>query len=132
MAVSYRNYKQVMALRTAIEAREKVAATLKDSAAALRKRIDALEKGTRTAPGFGNANRDLNRIFSGVESGDASPSETSRSAVDEICKSLDTDLVKWRQLHEQDIPAFNKVLAGQKLEPVPVVSVTAKSGCGAE
>jgi len=105
---------------------------LKDSVTVLRKRIDALEKGTRTAPGFGNANRDLNRIFSGVESGDASPSETSRSAVEEICKSLDADLVKWRQMNEQDIPAFNKTLETQNLQPVPVASVTAKSGCGAE
>jgi hypothetical protein len=130
MALSYGAFKQVAALRKALEERQKALPSLKDAAAALTKKIDAADKGTRTAPGFGPANRDLTRLFSGVESGDARPSETARSAVDEICKSLDADLVKWRQLNEQDLASFNATLAAQNLSPLPVATVEARSGCG--
>jgi photosystem II stability/assembly factor-like uncharacterized protein len=130
MAVSYQAFKQVAELRKALEERKKAQPSLKDAAAALTKKIDAADNGTHKAPGFGPANRDLTRIFSGVESGDARPSDTARSAVEDICKSLDADLVKWRQLNEQDLVGFNQTLEGQKLSPLPVVRVEPSSGCG--
>jgi photosystem II stability/assembly factor-like uncharacterized protein len=122
MAASYRAFKQVAVLRKAL-------GSMKD-AAALTKKIDAADNGTHKAPGFGPVNRDLTRIFSGVESGDARLSDTVRSAVDEICKSLDADLVKWRQLNEEDLKSFNATLVARKLSPLPVVTVEPKSGCG--
>jgi hypothetical protein len=130
MAVSYRAFKQVADLRKALEERKKAQPSLRDASTALTKKIDAADNGTHKAPGFGPANRDLTRIFSGVESGDARPSDTARSAVEEICKSLDADLVKWRQLNEQALVSFNATLVAQKLSPLPVVTVEPKSGCG--
>ncbi len=130
MAVSYRAYKQVAALRKGLEERQKDVPSLQDGAAALTKKIDAVENGPKSAPGFGPANRDLTRLFSGVERGDARPSDTARSAVEELCKALDADLVKWRQLNAEDLVSFNKTLEAQKLSPLPVVAVEAKSGCG--
>lgn len=136
MGVSYHAYKQVAALHKALEERQKAAESdahlkpVKDAAAALAKKIDAVENGPKSAPGLGPSNRDLTRLFSGVESGDTRPSDTTPSAVVELCKWLDTDLVKWRQLNEQDLNAFNKTLEEYKFSPLPVVSVVPKSGCG--
>ena len=50
----------------------------KDAAASLDKKIEALEKGTRTAPGFGPVNRDLTRLIFSVESADIRPAEAVR------------------------------------------------------
>jgi len=94
-----------------------------DAATALEKKIDAIENGPKSAPGFGPVHRDLTRLFYGIESGDARPSDTQRLNVDELCKSLDADLVKWRQLNEQDLRAFKEIA-------LPTVTVEATSGCG--
>ena len=75
MAVSYRLDRQVAALsevlkerQTAVES-ETHLKSVKDPAVALGKKIDAIENGPKSAPGFGPANRDLTRLFSAIESG---------------------------------------------------------------
>ena len=65
----------------------------KDAAASLDKKIDAVQNGTRTAPGFGLVNRDLTRLIYSVESADVRPADAVRSAAQQSCDALDKDLV---------------------------------------
>jgi hypothetical protein len=96
MSTSYQAYKDVAALRKAL-------ADHKNDA--LEKKIDAVDNGTHTAPGFGPINRDLTRLAASVQSADVRPAETAAAAVAEKCKALDDALAKWRTLNEQDLPA---------------------------
>jgi photosystem II stability/assembly factor-like uncharacterized protein len=123
MSSSYHAYEDVAALRHSLSDRKK---ELPEAAAALEKKIDAVDKGTRTAPGFGPVNRDLTRLASSVQSADVRPAETAIAAVAEKCKALDEDLAKWRKLNEQDILEFNASMPGAHL---PIATVAAKPGC---
>jgi photosystem II stability/assembly factor-like uncharacterized protein len=119
MSASFYAYKDVAALRKAL-------ADYKKDADALEKKIDAVDKGTKTQPGLGPINRDLTRLATSVQSADVRPAETAIAAVDEQCKALDAAFIKWRALNEKDIVEFNSRVAGAHL---PVVTVDAK-GCG--
>ena len=101
----------------------------KDAAAELDKKIDALEKGTPSAPGFGLVNRDLTRLMFSVESADIRPTQPVRSAVQQSCDALDKDLAAWRQLSEQDIVSFNATLTATNLSPLAPVVATTSAGC---
>ena len=131
MKASHDAYLQAAALRKDLAERQKALTgdELKQAAAALDKKIDALEKGTRTAPGFGPVNRDLARLISSVESADIRPAETVRAAVQQNCDALDKDLASWRQLNEQELASFNALLGEAKLPPLAPVSAIASSGC---
>jgi photosystem II stability/assembly factor-like uncharacterized protein len=124
MAVSFDGFHQVASLRAALAELKK-----EEAPAAFEKRIDAVDQGTRTAPGFGPVNRDLARLASSVESADIRPGETAIAAVEEKCKSLDAALALWTNLNQQDLVAFNAKLQARKLAPLPVVGVAQKSGC---
>jgi photosystem II stability/assembly factor-like uncharacterized protein len=128
MDASYRAYYQVAALRAALAERKKNLGT-EDAAAALEKKIDAVNEGTRTAPGFGPVNRDLARLAGSAESADVRPAETVRTAVEDNCKSLDAALTKWREVNQQDLAGFNAQLQGKKLALLPVTEVATKAGC---
>ncbi|MGA2595694.1 MAG: hypothetical protein ABSH09_01650 [Bryobacteraceae bacterium] len=110
MSASYHAYKDVAAVRKAL-------ADHKNEA--LEKKIDAVDNGTHTAPGFGPINRDLTRLAGSVQSADVRPAETAVAAVAEKCQALDDALAKWRALNEQDLPAAH----------LPVVTVETKQGC---
>ena len=97
MKASYDAYMQVAALRKALAERQKALngdelKKTKDAAASLDKKIDAIQKGTRTAPGFGPVNRDLTRLIFSVESADIRPADAVRSAAQQSCDALDKDL----------------------------------------
>jgi hypothetical protein len=128
MDASNRAYYQVAALRAALAERKKNLGT-EDAAAALEKKIDAIDEGTRTAPGFGPVNRDLARLAEGAGSADVRPAETVRTAVEDNCKSLDAALTKWREVNQQDLAGFNAQLQAKKLAPLPVTEVATKAGC---
>jgi photosystem II stability/assembly factor-like uncharacterized protein len=134
MKASYDSYLQVAALRKDLAERQKVLngdelKTAKDAAASLDKKIDAIQSGTRTAPGFGLVNRDLTRLFSSVESADVRPADAVRSAVQQSCDALDKDLASWRQLTEQDLPSFNAMLTAAKLSSLSPVAASTSTGC---
>jgi hypothetical protein len=141
MKASSDAYRQVAALRTDLTERQKVLngaelkqigpelKQIKDAAASLDKKIEALEKGTRTAPGFGLVNRDLTRLIFSVEIADIRPGEAVRSAVQQNCDALDKDLASWRQLGEQDLVSFNVMLTAAKLSPLPAVAGGMSTGC---
>jgi len=133
MKASYDAYHQVAALRRALTDAQKAltgtdADKAKPTADALIKKLDAVEKGTRTAPGVGPVNRELARLIFSVESADIRPTDSVRSAVEENCTSLEKAATQWQQLNQQEVPAFNATLAGTKAEPLPV-SATTFGGC---
>jgi photosystem II stability/assembly factor-like uncharacterized protein len=133
MASTYDIFHQVEALRQAMTNAQKAligadADKVKPAADALSKKLDAVEKGKRTAPGFGPVNRDLARLIFSVESADIRPTETVRSAVQQNCDALDKDLSQWQQINQQDVPAFNALLNGTKASALPIAPATI-SGC---
>ena len=129
MKSSFDAFHQIDALRKALDEQLKATAApddkTKQAADALTKKIDAIEKGTRTAPGFGPVNRDLARLIYSVESADMRPADTVKSAIEQNCTVLDKNLTQWQQLNQQDVPAFNGLLTGSKL---PIVTVS-MGGC---
>ncbi len=134
MKASYDAYQQVAAVRKELTERQKSLTgeglkQAKDAAASLDKKIDAVQKGTRAAPGFGLVNRDLTRLIFSVESADVRPADAVRSAVQQSCDALDKDLASWRQLSEQDLVSFNAMLTAAKLTPLSPVSASTSTGC---
>jgi photosystem II stability/assembly factor-like uncharacterized protein len=130
MKLSYDGYHQIAAFRKALTERTKTLHddSAKKSAEDLQKQLDAIEKGTRKAPGVGPVNRDLARLLFSVENADMRPAETVSAAVEQSCQQLEKDLTQWHDFNQQQIPAFNQVLAGAKLPPLQTQSVTV-AGC---
>jgi hypothetical protein len=129
MKASFEAYHQVAALRKALADRQEGLSAdamkkLKEAADALDKKIDAAQNGTHTAPGFGPINRELARLIFSVESADMRPADTVRAAIQQSCDALDKALVLWSQLNAQDGPAFNATLAENKVQALPVTTVS--------
>ncbi|HTW58893.1 MAG TPA: hypothetical protein VMD99_12255 [Terriglobales bacterium] len=101
----------------------------KEAVAEFEKKIDAVDNGSRRAPGFGPVNRDLSRLIFSVESADMRPADTVQSAAQQRCEELAKDLANWRQLTEQDLSAFNAILAANQQAPLPTVAAIGSSGC---
>jgi photosystem II stability/assembly factor-like uncharacterized protein len=134
MKASSDGFYQVAGLRKALTERtdalkQSETKETKDAAADFEKKIDAIDKGTKRAPGFGSVNRDLARLIFSVESADMRPADTVQSAVQESCDALDKDLENWRQLNERDIAVFNAVLAANKQAPLPILTGVGSTGC---
>jgi photosystem II stability/assembly factor-like uncharacterized protein len=126
MKSSYDGYHQIAGFRKALTDRAKNLHddSAKKSGEDMQKQLDALEKGTRKSPGVGPVNRDLARLLFSVENADMRPAETVSAAVEQSCQQLESDLTQWNAFNQQQIPAFNQVLAGAKLPPIQTRSVT--------
>jgi hypothetical protein len=134
MKASSDGFYQVAGLRKAVTERtdalkQSETKETKDAVADLEKKIDAIDKGTKRAPGFGPVNRDLARLIFSVESADMGPADTVQSAAQQSCDALDKDLANWRQLNERDLAAFNAVLAANKQAPLPILTGIGSTGC---
>jgi photosystem II stability/assembly factor-like uncharacterized protein len=129
ITASYDAYHAVAALREALMNSQKGLdrPELKQSADALTKQIDAVQNGTKAAPGLGPVNRELARLIFSVESADMRPADTVRAAIQQSCEALDKDLTQWQQLNAKDIAAFNASLP-QGSARLPVANVTV-TGC---
>jgi hypothetical protein len=86
--------------------------------------------GTRTAPGIGPENRDLERTFTMIESGDSRPSEPARNVVSETCSNIEKSFADWRALQSDAVPKINALLTAHQLQPLPAVNIAADSSCG--
>jgi photosystem II stability/assembly factor-like uncharacterized protein len=132
MQSSYDSYRQVAALHKALTEHKEILqdgdARTKDAVEQINKRIEALEKGTKTAPGFGPVNRDLGRFLFSVESADMRPAQTVQGALQQLCDVLSNDLMKWQQLNEQDISLLNAKASNGKAPALPRIAVT-MNGC---
>jgi hypothetical protein len=134
MKVSSDAFYQVAGLRKALAERmdalkQSETKEAKDAVADFEKKIDAIDKGTKLAPGFGPVNRDLSRLIFSVESADMRPADTVTASAQQSCDALDQDLANWRQLNEQDLGAFNAVLAANKQAPLPILTGIGSAGC---
>jgi photosystem II stability/assembly factor-like uncharacterized protein len=130
MKSSYDAFMQVKSVRDAWASTQKSLAAgdadkIKTEADAFNKKLDAIDKGMKTAPGVGPVNRELARLLFSVESADVRPAETVAAAVKQSCDALDKDLARWKEFNEKDLPEFNKLLGGKAL---PVATVAA-GGC---
>ena len=116
--ISYSEYQNQAALKTALEERKKgKTIDTKD----LEKQIKAVIEGTRTAPGFGPVNRDLTRLLNSVEAGDQRPTEPQVQAVNETCDALLKVMNLWKELNES--------LQKQNPLNLPVSPEPARSTC---
>jgi hypothetical protein len=120
-------------LRKALDDRQKAmsgpdAEKNKAAVEALSKKLDTVEKGTRTAPGVGPVNRDLARLIFSIESADMRPADTVRAAVQQNCDALDKNLAQWQLLNQQDVVSFNQLLAASKAPALPIATA-ALGGC---
>jgi photosystem II stability/assembly factor-like uncharacterized protein len=137
MSASAIVFRQIVALRAAIEDRQKALATgekgtnndalvkaLKDAA----DQVTAIQEGSRPArgvpatQGVGPVNRDMARDYWMVESGDIRPSESAKASVQELCGVLDKNLEAWRQLNSQVLTPLNAQLLTYRLAPLPIVA----------
>jgi photosystem II stability/assembly factor-like uncharacterized protein len=131
MAASYEGYHQVETLRAALKERQKkLDKNLQEAAEEIEKKLDAIDKGTKTAPGFGPANRDLTRLASSAQSADTRPADTVRTVVEARCKSLDEDFAQWRDINARYLAVFNGKLGSLRLPLFPVAEVLKGSSCG--
>jgi photosystem II stability/assembly factor-like uncharacterized protein len=133
MKSSFDAFHQIDDLRKALDDRQKAMAgadaeKAKPVTDALSKKLDAVEKGTRSAPGIGPVNRDLARLIFSVESADLRPADTVKAAVEQNCDTLDKNLAQWQQVNQQDVTTFNGFLAAAKMAALPVATVN-MSGC---
>jgi len=149
LASSYQAYLAIAPIRQAIAARQKdfpghakgeaaepkQSAQAKDTAAppsqapagkdladALKdvdKQVEMIQEGTPKAPGIGPTHRDLARVSFMIQSGDAAPSQTAESALDESCASLTKNIASWRDLAAQGFAPLNALLAKYNLAPLP-------------
>lgn len=123
MAAAANSFKTASALRSEMDARGKslpvnAPKELTDALADFHKQLDAIEDGTNDAPGFGAVNRDLGRYLVMGQSGDVRPTESARNAALASCSVYAKDLAAWDNLNSEAIPALNKLLAAQKIEPL--------------
>jgi hypothetical protein len=128
MKASFDTFHQVDVLRKALDQGQKSlsgpdADKTKSGADALRKKLDLVEKGTKTAPGIGPVNRELARLIFSVESADMRPADTVKVAIQQNCDALTKNLGQWQQLNQQDVAAFNQLLSGTKASALPIATV---------
>jgi len=104
---------------------------LADALKDLQKKVTLIQEGTFSAPGIGPAHRDLARISFMIQSGDAAPSQTAESALDETCSNLNKNIAAWRDLAGQGFAPANALLAKYNLAPLPAPQsvATAADAC---
>jgi hypothetical protein len=122
MSASYNQFKEVARFRAALADskkawqsgadREPVKSAIND----FEKKLDAIDKGTRTAPGLGPINRDLTRLIVAVDSADVRPSDPVRTAALGKVVALDEAEKRWRDFRDKDLPALNAVLRAHELK----------------
>jgi len=57
------------------------------------------------------------------------PADTVQSAAQQSCDAHDRDFANLRQLNEQDLAAFNAVLAANKQAPLLILTGIGSKGC---
>lgn len=135
MGLSYRSYKDVAALRAALADRLKSAGAnaqakeLNDAAQALEKELTEIQEGTNAAPGFGSVNRDLARFVTMIQSGDIRPARSAAESAALSCEALKNDLMRWRKINSETLPALNTSLGPYKLAPLATVRVAPDPAC---
>jgi hypothetical protein len=116
MAETYNRYNEVTAIRKDVVQRQKAlvqntaAKDAGDALKAFEKDLDSFETGTEEAPGFGALNRELTRLVTMVEEGDALPAKTIVAASQENLASLDKVRAQWQKVKAERLAAVNSLL----------------------
>jgi hypothetical protein len=116
MAETYNWYNEVTAIRKDVVQRQKAlvqntaAKAAGDALKAFEKDLDSFETGTEEAPGFGALNRELTRLVTMVEEGDALPAKTIVAASQENLASLDKVRAQWQKVKAERLAAVNSLL----------------------
>ncbi|MCU1284326.1 MAG: hypothetical protein JWO13_676 [Acidobacteriales bacterium] len=127
MAATYDGSDQVTALRTAITdrqtqlAKNPAAKDAADAIKALDERAMLVADGSRTELGLGPLNRELARLATMIESGDARPASALQASVDQSCEQLGKRLASWHELNGQ-IASVNSTLQKYSVAALPVAS----------
>jgi photosystem II stability/assembly factor-like uncharacterized protein len=135
LATSFDGYNSLATFRAALADHLKALAGSRDpkdtesAIQALDKKVEAVETGTAEAPGLGPVNREMARLFSMVESGDARPSEPLQAASAAWCGSLRNALDAWRQLNGPDLAAVNAALGRSQREAIKAPDVPPAPAC---
>ena len=136
MTASYEADGQLMALRKSIEDVKKSAdanAALKNVSDALKTLDDQaehLDEGKATDYGVGPINRELARLATMVESGDAKPAAPLQEAVEQSCDDLTKRLAEWKDTNQNKIAPVNDLLTKNNLPQLPIVAnPTAAPNC---
>jgi photosystem II stability/assembly factor-like uncharacterized protein len=93
---SYSMFQDVKTLSAAVQERKK---SQPGSTAEIEKKMEAVQEGTKAAPGLGPLNRDLSRLLNSVEGADQRPTAPQIQAVVEKCEALAKTLQLWETLN---------------------------------
>src|SRR5204863_2644776 len=73
-------------------------------------------------------NNKIAHLMPVIEAGaDAAPTDQDYAAFDQLSKELDAELLKLHDAIQNDLPAFNRLLAGSTMPPVTVSATTSSS-----
>lgn len=136
MDATYDAYHQLDPLKHALEDRIKSlkanpqAKDAIDAAAALQKKLTAIQGGSFTSPGFGMINSALTQMVYAANMGDGAPAQTVQADTASACEMLAKDFEAWRKL-KADLPLLKSLLQKNNLSALPEVDIAASSsGCG--
>ncbi len=116
MSATYDAYDQVTSLRSAIAERIKAVTSSSDPKSTtdglkkLDEHVAKVESGTAEDMGFGPLNRELARLATMVESGDARPASLLLVGINKACEDLPKRLNEWSELNKSEIPNVNSLL----------------------
>jgi photosystem II stability/assembly factor-like uncharacterized protein len=116
MAETYEKYNEVTGIKKTVVERQKTllqntaAKDVGDALKAFAKDLDSFETGTDQAPGFGTLNRELTRLVTMVEEGDALPSASIMAASQENLGSLEKVRAQWQRVKAERLPSVNSLL----------------------
>jgi photosystem II stability/assembly factor-like uncharacterized protein len=116
MAETAARYNEVSAIEKTVEERKKAldhntgAKDASDALQAFAKNLDSFETGTDEAPGFGVLNREIARLATMVEEGDARPSASIVSAAEENFASLQKVQAQWQKIKAERVASLNGLL----------------------
>ena len=72
--------------------------------------------------GIGSANRELGRLATMAQSGDARAGAPVQEGVSRTCQMLSKRVADWREMNEKSIAPVNDLLRKYNLLPLPVIA----------
>jgi photosystem II stability/assembly factor-like uncharacterized protein len=130
MNISYRAYNDVAKLRATMDdLRRSGKFESIDVLVALDKDLRELQDGSNDNPGFGAVNRDITRLVTMVQSGDARPAKSIIESVAPSCVALKSNLAHFRMLNQEKLASLNMMLRQSRLALIPIPTVPNDPKC---
>jgi photosystem II stability/assembly factor-like uncharacterized protein len=131
MDSSYAAYNALVPLSDALDDRlkslqsNKQAKDALDAATAFQKKLDTVQGGGSTGPGFGVINDALTQMVYAANMGDGAPAQSVQAVSLNACRLLSKVFVDWQKLSTTDLPALNSLLQKYNLAALPQTTVSA-------